>query len=99
MPKTFTVIRLTEAQASALDCSGIGLEPQTFEEAALYAAWDKTDKLTITAATQDAIASAICELSNLEDEHARENHDVFARRASLSLSALYGKVLKVVPRG
>jgi hypothetical protein len=94
-------LRLTPAQQSALECSGIDEEFADYwspGERAVWEAWRGTAHLDVAPTTVDLVASTLNDLSNGEDERARLGpaHDrPFARRASASLAALYGRVLRL----
>lgn len=96
--------RLTEAQYSALECSGLlldvddnfSLEDLTDDEKVLRAAISGRT-LTVDDDTYEAIARAINELSNAEDNAAGEQRNemaIYAKRASRALSNLFIKVTR-----
>jgi len=86
-------IKMTEAQASAVECRDWSEEPK------MTAAW-KGDWLEFSEQDRDALASEVNDASNTEDECAiewkRQGADDMARLcrgASLALSNLYRKIL------
>lgn len=98
------VIRLTDAQQSALECSSIAEGDESFlspEEVVLQRAWDGERKLTLTPDTHEQIFSALNELSNAEDAAAGETSDPDMRRmansAARSLACIASKALRVFP--
>ena len=93
-PAAAQTIRLTDAQQSALEVSGLNeADDPANEFPAIRAAWDDGKRtLTITAANLEAITSELIDLSNRQDAQAEEQDDPFARRAARTLSMLTDKV-------
>ena len=87
------VVRLSRAQASALECREHG----GFDSIALERIWRDGDgkSLVIPFDLAESLASELNDFSNAEDDWAeygdREDR-VFARRAARSLSAISGKI-------
>jgi len=79
-------IKLTDAQASALECRPLDDLPGTFTGRTL----EFTDPETMS--------SWLCDASNAEDAYAEMNRGeevaTYARRAAVSLSCLMGKAWK-----
>lgn len=94
-------IRLTDAQLSALECSGLEIIDRDADDAedlaVLAAAWTGRT-LTVTDATRESLWRAINDRSNAEDAAAEQDNDpamrTFARRASRSLATLGSRVLR-----
>jgi hypothetical protein len=86
-------IKLTDAQVSALECSGLEeLHPEFDADLfVLREAW-KGQTLVVTADTRDALFSALIDRANAESE--TPDADVFARRAARSLGTLASRVLR-----
>lgn len=87
------MLRLSEGQQSALECSGAIADPLDRRERLLRAAW-LGDRLALPrkAARVEALAFAIIDASNAEDENPTQ--DEWTRKAARALSALAGRVLK-----
>lgn len=88
-------IRMTDAQISALECSGVDVALDAAEE--LVARCWQDQQLVFHPDEADALASALCELSNAEDACAQDaGRDAaerkFAGRAARSLAALMSRV-------
>lgn len=95
-------IRLTTAQLSALECSGLfeGPDPDSNDERILREALTSGRLMEVTAESAEAILSALTNLANAEDYAALNDSDPdmrrYARRAASALTNLSGKVAKVV---
>lgn len=92
------IVHLSAAQISALECGGLDWDAP--EPGPIERAWSThRHALVFEEADRDALADALNEMSNAEDAFAEERTNdremrTFARRASRSLAALYGRVLR-----
>lgn len=88
------IVRLTDPQISAIECRDC--------DELLMSAFDGK-QLVFAASQRDALASEINDASNAEGDDSRRNSDpVLAKhagRASRSLTAVYGKILKAKSQG
>lgn len=89
------LVRLTDAQQSALECAGLGETERYGDELATLAAAWKGRTLVVSAETRDTLFSELTDLSNGEDEDAQRTGNQFAARASRSLAAVASKVLRI----
>lgn len=94
-------IRLSDAQASALECSGAVACPEGREERLLRAAFDQSNRRLLLPRTKRglrALASALVDAANAEDAHAEHDNDpetrAFARQACRSLTAIHRRILR-----
>lgn len=71
------VVRLTDAQRSALECSGIDLDDESPE---LLAAWNGASVLRANRATINALCGEITDVANSEDDIALRETDPEMRR-------------------
>lgn len=77
-----TAVRLTDAQASALECAGLDLSADDLEpeERLLAAVW-QGNKLRFQESERDTVHRALINLSNAEDAMANDdNRDTLSRR-------------------
>lgn len=90
-------VRLTPAQASALECAGLE-EPLVAGHALIARAWDGDRRLAVCFGDVDALFEGLTDLANAEDASAEMATDVqmakLARSASRSLTALSGRVIR-----
>lgn len=93
-------IRLTDPQASALECRGLELRDCNDERQALLdRCWDRErQRLVFPKDEADSLGFAINDESNAEDDAARHESDIdmrkHAARAARVLSNLAGKVFR-----
>lgn len=97
MSRAIATVRLTDAQRSAVECSGVLDDPAdglTDEEQVLRLALTASGRLVVSVTTQWALVAALTGLANAEDadaERLRRNKAegaAAARRACVSLTAL-----------
>jgi hypothetical protein len=81
-------IRLTDAQAGALECRHL-----EDEEATLARVWDGNRTLRFEADEAEAVLDALTEAANAEDAQHQEDGCQYARRAAECLSRISSKVL------
>ncbi len=89
-------VKLSDAQWSAIECSGV-LEPpynSPEEEILRLSIQEPGRRLIVSVTTREAIASALCELSNSEDAAAQAKDEMgkLAGRAARALATLMLKV-------
>lgn len=95
-------IWLTDAQVSALECSGVEEEPKDHIDQVVSRAWDM-DVLRFMPESQEELFAALTELSNAEDAQAQQETDnqarAQARGAAKALQNLASKVLRAAAEG
>lgn len=92
-----TTIQLTSAQRSALECAGLDYREGDVRlacEIALRAAWDGPT-LTVTPQNYAEVLEGICERSNAEDGQHKAQGDERARRASVALTNIAARVIRL----
>ncbi len=90
-----TIIRLTPAQRSALECAGLDLiQDDDDEMVAVRDAWSGGD-FVVRDDTIDAILSGLIDMINAEDTVAIEQNDRKARGACTALGNLHRQIVRL----